>query len=325
MKTTFVAMTMNDNNTLTAEQLSLLPQLQDLFNSGQRANIALSLLQLETHDIPFEMVAGRTREEYMELGHWLVKMSKLAPDSSIAAKIAFIKTCKCLYVVDWWSPKSEDHIPPSIGLLSELEELDISNGIVSSLPSSLCRLKKLRVLNVEGNYLRTLPFDIGALQALEVLNLSNNSLYTLPKSFEKLCNLKYLDLSSNQLRSVPLALSKLHSLLDLNLSDNKLHRLPSYFGNLKSLENLNLYGNVLTKRFPFTMSRLKKLTTFFYDSDGLEFPDFLFDLDSLSSFSLPPLPTPITLELRGLNRESKKKRLKQFLSKKYPSWHLCLD
>ncbi|XP_020525784.1 MDIS1-interacting receptor like kinase 2-like, partial [Amborella trichopoda] len=67
-------------------------------------------------------------------------------------------------------------IPPEIGHLINLGELDLSDNLLDgSLPSSIGNLTKLTALNLFGNQLTgTLPVEIGNLGSIVAINLSEN-------------------------------------------------------------------------------------------------------------------------------------------------------
>lgn len=73
-----------------------------------------------------------------------------------------------------------------IGNFSHLQELDCKNNHLQSLPSTLGRLSILVILNVTNNLLTELTGSIGQLTHLEELCAHSNQLTSLP---DELCNL----------------------------------------------------------------------------------------------------------------------------------------
>ncbi|KAI1723060.1 leucine rich repeat domain-containing protein [Ditylenchus destructor] len=75
-----------------------------------------------------------------------------------------------------------ENINPEIRRLGScLEELDISDNRLKTLPIETGQLAALRVLNLSGNMLESLPQELGLLaHTLKVLDLSNNRLTHLP-------------------------------------------------------------------------------------------------------------------------------------------------
>jgi len=59
-----------------------------------------------------------------------------------------------------------------VRLLSDLEELNISDNNFTGVPAEVGQLTKLRILNLANNPLTGLPRELGQLQNLEILDLS---------------------------------------------------------------------------------------------------------------------------------------------------------
>lgn len=87
------------------------------------------------------------------------------------------------------------YLPPEIGCLEKLEDLDLS-----------------------FNKLKNLPNDIAALSALKSLRIANNKLIEPPSSLSSLPRLENLDISNNRLTSLKsLKLDSMTTLQNLNL------------------------------------------------------------------------------------------------------------
>src|SRR5690349_6690459 len=67
------------------------------------------------------------------------------------------------------------YLPPNIGKLMDLEELDISLTRISILPPEIGQLVNLRALDVHGSRVEQIAPEIGRLQKLETLDLSGNN------------------------------------------------------------------------------------------------------------------------------------------------------
>ncbi|KAG9441218.1 hypothetical protein H6P81_017072 [Aristolochia fimbriata] len=170
-------------------------------------------------------------------------------------------------------------MPPSIGNLTNLEVLDLSeNSINGTVPrcliSNLCHLRILRLegnsirgmeplprclsdsleeLNLHGNQLggdlQVLLGEISNSKTLKILDLSFNSLSGyIPPSIGNLTNLEVLDMSGNSINgTIPRSLiSNLCHLRILGLGGNSIRGmepLPRCLSD--SLEELNLHGNQL--------------------------------------------------------------------------------
>jgi Leucine-rich repeat (LRR) protein len=127
-----------------------------------------------------------------------------------------------------------------------LEQLNLSNQSLETLPESIGILHNLINLNLEDNELETLPESIGNLSNLRILNLNDNELETLPESIGILRNLKKLYLEDNELETLPEFIGNLSNLTHLYLIRNELKTLPESIGNLSNLTHLYLQENKLT-------------------------------------------------------------------------------
>src|SRR5258708_5771276 len=75
--------------------------------------------------------------------------------------------------------------------------LDLSHLGLTTLPPEIGQLKDLTELDLMLNQLTTLPPEIGQLTALTKLDLMMNQLTTLPPEIGQLTALTHLDLDSN--------------------------------------------------------------------------------------------------------------------------------
>ncbi|TFI50791.1 TIR domain-containing protein [Mastigocladus laminosus UU774] len=136
-------------------------------------------------------------------------------------------------------------LPAEIGLLNQLEELQIVDNRLASLPEEIGQLVNLQTLDLYRNQLSSLPEEIGQLVNLQTLDLYNNRLSSLPSEFGQLSKLQTLDLSSNQLSSLPREFGQLVNLQTLNLYNNRLTSLPGEIEQLVNLQILYLRSNQL--------------------------------------------------------------------------------
>jgi len=85
-----------------------------------------------------------------------------------------------------------------------LEKLFLNENNLESLPPEIGNLSKLVELNLDENKLISLPPDIGRLQSLEILNFNQNSLNDLPNEIYSL-PLKMFGIDDNPLEEIPAA------------------------------------------------------------------------------------------------------------------------
>ena len=149
-------------------------------------------------------------------------------------------------------------LPPEIGRLQSLKELDLVGNQLTSLPSEIGQLQSLTSLNLYDNQLTSLPPEIGQLQSLTALHLDGNQLTSLPPEIGQLQSLTALKLMNNQLTSIPPEIGQLQNLKTMYLHFNELSTLPPEIGNLQNLSDLTLYINLLST-LPPEIGRLKRL------------------------------------------------------------------
>ena len=165
--------------------------------------------------------------------------------------------------------------------LNSLQELDVSENSLVSIPENIDRIPSLQVLNISHNCLKKyLPPTIANLKQLTKLSLQWNRLEELSaKTVESLTNLKYLNISHNKIKSLssticfhptlqcldlsgneglvfftegehlaqnkPAAAAAAAALLELDISSTGLHTLPLWLHQLKSLHILKADYNHL--------------------------------------------------------------------------------
>lgn len=156
------------------------------------------------------------------------------------------------------SSSSIANVPPEVGRLNSLTELNLAFNHVSSLPAEIGQLGRLKVLNLWSNHLTSLPDEIGELGNLRRLGLANNRLISLPPSVARLTRLKSLDIGINLFRTLPEEICQLTTLTRLTLFRNRLTELPSAFSALVRLENLDILSNSLAS-FPPCLAKLPSL------------------------------------------------------------------
>ncbi|XP_042487602.1 probable LRR receptor-like serine/threonine-protein kinase At2g24230 isoform X1 [Macadamia integrifolia] len=137
----------------------------------------------------------------------------------------------------------------TIGKLSKLESLDLSNNKITGLSSDFWGLgSTLKILNLSYNQISgSIPSNVGNFGALQSLDLSFNSLSgELPASVSSLLSLQVLKLDRNRfIGSIPSGVLNCQSLVSIDLSFNLLNgTLPDGFGAaFPKLRTVNLAGN----------------------------------------------------------------------------------
>ncbi|KAJ1423724.1 hypothetical protein B484DRAFT_398556 [Ochromonadaceae sp. CCMP2298] len=144
----------------------------------------------------------------------------------------------------WEMPHSLD----TIGNLAALEEMEVKQNSIKSLPMSFVLTFTLRRIVFTKNRIQELPHEIGALKKLE-----------------------WLELSSNELKVLPTSICECESLETLLLSDNHLLRLPNNLGRLPRLKRLDVCANHL-KSISFSLGYCYSLESILATENPLEDP-----------------------------------------------------
>uniref|UniRef100_A0A2N9FW56 TIR domain-containing protein n=1 Tax=Fagus sylvatica TaxID=28930 RepID=A0A2N9FW56_FAGSY len=208
---------------------------------------------------------------------------------------------KFLVDLDLFGCSKLDELPENLGILEDLEDLDLGGTAIKELPSSIghltsliylkmkdckdllclpstiCNLKFLVDLDLYGcSKLDELPENLGILEdllclpsticnlkSLRDLDLSGCSkLDELPENLGILEGLMHLDLSGTAIKELPSSIGHLTSLAYLKIKECKdLLCLPSTICNLKSLIDLDLYGCSKLENLPENIGNVKGLET----------------------------------------------------------------
>uniref|UniRef100_A0AAY4BC27 Calponin-homology (CH) domain-containing protein n=1 Tax=Denticeps clupeoides TaxID=299321 RepID=A0AAY4BC27_9TELE len=176
--------------------------------------------------------------------------------------------------------------------LTDTTRADLSRNRLSELPVEVCVLVSLENLNLYQNCLRSLPEIIINLQALTYLNISRNQLSTLPAPVCSL-PLKVLIACNNKLLSLPEELGQLRQLTELDVSCNEIQTLPAQVGQLEALRDLNIRRNHLA-RLPPELADLPLVRLDFSCNKVTSIPVCYRNLRHLQSIILDnnPLQTP---------------------------------
>ncbi|CAN4083615.1 unnamed protein product [Withania somnifera] len=190
----------------------------------------------------------------------LIKLASLIEVSSKKGSRELILANKLSDQVEW--------LPDSIGKLSSLITLDLSENRITVLPTTIGGLSSLQKLDLHSNRIVELPDSFGDLLNLVYLDLSGNNLKllptnsnmisVLPETIGSLVSLRKLIVETNDLEELPHTIGQCTSLKELRVDYNHLKALPEAVGRIESLEILTArYNNI--KQLPTTMSSLKSL------------------------------------------------------------------
>ncbi|CAD5318740.1 unnamed protein product [Arabidopsis thaliana] len=210
-------------------------------NDGEK----LSLIKLASL---IEVSAKKATQE-LNLQHRLMDQLEWLPDSlgKLSSLVRLDLSENCIMV-----------LPATIGGLISLTRLDLHSNRIGQLPESIGDLLNLVNLNLSGNQLSSLPSSFNRLIHLEELDLSSNSLSILPESIGSLVSLKKLDVETNNIEEIPHSISGCSSMEELRADYNRLKALPEAVGKLSTLEILTVrYNNI--RQLPTTMSSMANL------------------------------------------------------------------
>eukprot|EP01039_Chlorochromonas_danica_P010842 gene10842-12052_t len=142
---------------------------------------------------------------------------------------AELGACRCLVKLSLRHNAISGVLPPTLSLIRSLQELDISDNLVDSLPDSIAGFQELVSLNANRCQLRVLPPSIVHLPKLKVLSISSNHFQRFPIHLQQMVWLEKLDLSNNSLTLLPRDINTMAFLHELNLRNNQLQALPVEF------------------------------------------------------------------------------------------------
>lgn len=244
-------------------------------------------------------------------------------------------------------------IPDSIGALSFLEKLDLSNNRITSLLELTQPSKSLQELDLRGNIISHLPKWIQTLPLLKKLDLRDNKFYSYPEWLKTITSLEQLEIDpvipeidpkENEFLEIiedkikkPLPFGseikeersgyvvKGGHIVELSLYYKRLSSIPDSIGDLTSLEELNLTKNDLTS-LPETIGNLtlvKKLNL--SDNKFILLPEPIGNLTSLKELNLKKNKLTVLSGTIGYLTSLKKLNLEENILTSLPETILTLS
>ncbi|GAB5388153.1 MAG: hypothetical protein Alpg2KO_11210 [Alphaproteobacteria bacterium] len=150
-------------------------------------------------------------------------------------------------------------IPPEIGNLSDLTELVLTDGTLTTIPPEIGFLQNLGGLRLFNNQITAIPPEIGSLRDLSFFTIYSNQISSLPPEMGNLTELTLLFLSTNNLTSLPTEVGNWSKMQQLRLHTNNLTSLPSSISGWTSMDDLRLHRNDLTT-LPAEITGLNTIT-----------------------------------------------------------------
>lgn len=206
----------------------------------------------------------------------------------------------------WISNTKITEIPASIGKLSGLRMLSLSGIPITALPEAISQMTNLQVLYLNNTSITTLPSWLGRLSRLKRLSLSGSPITVLPESFKELSNLQWLALGGTQITVLPEYIGQLSQLKKLYLNNTQITMLPISIGQLSGLQLLDI-GRTKITSLPACIGQLAELEFLWLSNTRIStLPDSVGQLSglremSLSNTQITELPKPIKY-LSGLKR-----------------------
>lgn len=120
-------------------------------------------------------------------------------------------------------------LSPSIGRLSELRELSLSNNkLKSQIPSQIVDCRKLEILNIGKNkFSGEVPSELSSLVRLRILDISENKFSGSLNFLKYFPNLETLSVSDNLFTGrIPLSIRSFRNLQSFNFSGNHFLEVP---------------------------------------------------------------------------------------------------
>ncbi|KAL0729078.1 hypothetical protein Bca4012_025171 [Brassica carinata] len=180
-------------------------------------------------------------------------------------------------------------LPVGIGMLTSLEELDLSSTSLQSLPSSIRYLKNLQNLSLmHCASLSKIPDTINELRSLKKLFIYGSAGEELPLRLGSLpCLTDFSAGGCKLLKHVPSSIGGLSSLLELELDGTPIETLPEEIGDLHFIQKLVLRNCKSLKVLPDSIGNMDTLHSLFLTGSNIEkLPETFGKLENLVSLRM---------------------------------------
>ena len=173
-----------------------------------------------------------------------------------------------LQVLDLSNNSFQGDVVPEIGQLFRLKELYLAdNSLGGQIPTTLANCSNMRILELSSNnFTGRVPYELGSLSKLVELRIVENNLEgSIPPQLGNISSLQVLSMFSNKLRGeVPTSLGQLKKLTFLNIAYNMLSgMIPQPIYNLSHLNTLHMGNNHLQGKLPLNIGvTLPKIEVF---------------------------------------------------------------
>ncbi len=213
-----------NNFTLLSEQVSLIPNLEELYlNNEKHLNF----------------------KQTFKVINKITSLKRLHLDSNLNLKLP--KNIAVNNSIEYISMRYDGlrKIPVGVRKFKHLKVLNFEGNIIESIDKGFLKNKEIESLSlsISPQFKFKKSFYILSKEThLNNLSISNSDLSEIPDDISMLKNITSLSLQNNNLTSFPTGILKIKDLKFLDISGNKFKSLPSTFLSLTKLETLNLSG-----------------------------------------------------------------------------------
>lgn len=142
-----------------------------------------------------------------------------------------------------------DNLPNEIGFMLKLENLNLTENLLATLPSTILKLKNLKKIYLSKNKFISIPNELFQLKLLDHLDLSSNRITAIEDSVITFDCIE-INLNENQIKFISSNISKCQRLKVLRLEQNllELKSIPTCVLLDSNISLLALDGNLFTQK-----------------------------------------------------------------------------